>query len=394
MRIFRFILCSVFIVSLALPLMAKEVRDTVRTTEGDKVIISYNLSYSGDRATVRFTGQQKRLGHRNAAKYKDLSKVAVMFFDRTGSYGKDVAVLNVVPKAFMIPDNVVYHKSTEGFFLVQAEPSLEFSVDGEAEIVIPIYLAYKSKKGRYEIFGESEGIAVRLSTARPKQSSQRQPVMREVTSALEVEADNALAVKVVESVNLARKLISETDRLPFSDNLLDEINYLRQKKREVSDANVLSEISDVLDRYEEKKTSLEEKRILEERQAEEQRAQQEAEKLKAQEEAQAAERQEEAEREKKRTLWMVIGGLGIAVLGFAGNQVMQHIRNVRNQKNMMNMQQSIVEQAEAEVNRRARSAVRSQERKVVNEVKRRTTDTVRKKIQTVKVNGKSKKPSI
>ena len=91
---------------------------------------------------------------------------------------------------------------------------------------------------------------------------------------------------------------------------------------------------------------------------------------------------------------MIIGGLGIAVLGFAGNQVMQHIRNVRNQKNMMNMQQSIVEQAEAEVNRRARAAVRSQERNVVNDVKRRTTDTVRKKIQTVKVNGKSKKPSI
>ena len=382
MRIFRFILCSVFIASLALPSPAKEVRDTVRTTGGDKVIISYKLSYSGDKATVRFTGQQKRLGHRSAGKYKDLSKVAVMFFDRTGSYGKDVAVLNVVPKAFMIPDNVAYRKSTEGFFLVQADPSLEFSVEGEADIVIPIYLAYKSKKGRYEIFGESEGITVRLSPARPKQSSQRQPVMREVTSTLEVEADNALAVKVVESVNLARKLISETERLPFSDNLLDEINYLRQKKREVSDANVLSEISDVLDRYEEKKTSLEEKRILEERQAEEQRARQEA------------ERQEEAKREKKRTLWMIIGGLGIAVFGFAGNQVMQHIRNVKNQKNMMSMQQSIVEQAEAEVNRRARAAVRSQERNVVNDVKRRTTDTVRKKIQTVKVNGKSKKPSI
>lgn len=394
MRRFRFILCSAFIALWALPSLAMEKRDTVRTTGGDKVIISYNLSYSGDRATLRFTGQQKRLGNHSAGKYKDLSKVAVMFFDRTGSYGKDVAVLNIVPKAFMIPENVVYRKSSEGFFLVQSEPSLEFSVDGEADIVIPIYLAFKSKKGRYEIFGESEGIIVRLSPARPKQSSQRQPVMREVTSTLEVEADNALAVKVVESVNLARKLISETERLPFSDNLLDEINYLRQKKREVSDANVLSEISDVLDRYEEKKTSLEEKKILEERQAEEQRARQEAEELKAQEEAQEAERQEEAKREKKRTLWMIIGGLGIAVLGFVGNQVMQHIRNVKNQKNMMSMQQSIVEQAEAEVNRRARAAVRSQERNVVNNVKRRTTDTVRKKIQTVKVNGKSKKPSI
>lgn len=394
MRIFRLILCHVFIVSLALPSMAKEIRDTVRTAEGDKVIISYNLSYSGDRATVHFTGQQKRLGHQSADKYKDLSKVAVMFFDRTGSYGKDVAVLNVVPKAFMIPDNVVYRKSSEGFFLVQSEPSLEFSVEGEADIVIPIYLAYKSKKGRYEIFGRSEGMTVHLAPSRPKQPSQKQPVMREVTSTLEVEADNALTVKVVESVNLARKLISEAERLPFSDNLLDEINYLRQKKREVSDANVLSEISDVLDRYEEKKASLEEKRIIEERQAEEQRAKQEDEERKAQEEALAAERQEEAEREKKRTIWMVVGGLGIAVLGFAGNQVMQHVRNVRNQKNMMNMQQSIVEQAEAEVNRRARAAVRSQERKVAGEVRRKATDAVRKNIPTVKVNGKSKKPSI
>lgn len=394
MRRFRFILCSAFIALWALPSLAMEKRDTVRTTGGDKVIISYNLSYSGDRATLRFTGQQKRLGNHSAGKYKDLSKVAVMFFDRTGSYGKDVTVLNIVPKAFMIPENVVYRKSSEGFFLVQSDPSLEFSVDGEADIVIPIYLAFKSKKGRYEIFGESDGMTVHLSPAKPKQSPSRQPAMREVTSTLEVEADNALAVKLMESVNLARKLISETERLPFSDNLLDEISYLRQKKREVSDANVLSEISDVLDRYEEKKTFLEEKKALEERQAEEQHAKQEADELKAQEEAQEAERQEEAEREKKRTLWMVIGGLVIAVLGFAGNQVMQHIRNVKNQKNMMNMQQSIVDRAEAEVSRRARAAVRSQERKVVNDVKRRTTDTVRKKIQTVKVNGKSKKPSI
>ena len=139
MRIFRFIQCFVLIMSLALPSLAKDVRDTVRTTGGDKVIISYNLSYSGDRATVRFTGQQKRLEHRNAAKYKDLGKVAVMFFDRTGSYGKDVTVLNVVPKAFMIPDNVVYRKSTEGYFLVKAEPSLEFSVECEADILIAIY---------------------------------------------------------------------------------------------------------------------------------------------------------------------------------------------------------------------------------------------------------------
>lgn len=394
MRVFRFILCSVFIVSLALPSVAKEIRDTVRTTEGDKVIISYNLSYSGDRATVRFTGQRKRLGHKSSGKYKDLGKVAVMFFDRTGSYGKDVAVLNVVPKAFMIPDNVVYRKSPEGFFLVQSEPSLEFSVEGEADIVIPIYLAYKSKKGRYEIFGESEGMTVHLAPSRPKRSSAEQPVMREVTSTLEVEADNALTVKVVESVNLARKLISEAERLPFSDNLLDEINYLRQKKREVSDADVLSEISDVLNLYEEKKTSLEEKRILEERLAEEQRARQEEEELKAQEEAQAAERQEEERREKKRTIWMVVGGLAVAVLGFAGNQVMQHVRNVRNQKNMMDMQQSIVDRAEAEVSRRARAAVRSQERKVVGDVKRKATDAVRKNIPTVKVNGKSKKPSI
>ena len=191
-------------------------------------------------------------------------------------------------------------------------------------------------------------------------------------------------------------MLAQANELPFSDNLLDEINYLRQKRREITDDALVSEISEVMEQYESKK------RMLEEKSTEEQKAQQQAEELKAQQEAQAIKAQNDsianaqqiaAEKEKKRNLWMIIGGIVLAILAFIGNQVFQGIRNKRNQMRMMNMQQNIADKAEAEAKRQARNAIRTQRNRIEAGAKRKVSDAVRSK-STIKINGKSKKASI
>lgn len=391
MRFVRVILLGCLL--LPFHLYGKVKKDTIYTTDGDRIILTYEIINSANQTTIKFIGQQKKLGSINY-KYKDLSKVAVMFFDRTGNYSSDVSVMDMVPEAFMIPPGVEYQKSTDGFYLVQAEPKLSFNVKSDTEILIPIYLAYKPKKGRYLLFGKSRDLKIPLGSKEgtniTKTSTQT------ITSTMEIESDNTVAIKVLESVNIIKELLSETTELPFSDNLLDEINYLRQKRREITDDALVSEITDVLDRYESKK------RMLEERNAEELQAQQKAEELRAQQEAQvikaqndsiAVAQQAASEKEKERNFWMIIGGIVLAVLAFIGNQIFQGIQNKRNQMRMMDMQQNIANKAEAEAKRCARNAVRSKRNRIVAETKHKVSTAIRGK-STLNINGKSKKASI
>lgn len=373
-------------------------KDTIYTTDGDRIILTYDLVSSTDQTTIRFTGQQKRFGSKNS-KYKDLSsKVAVMFFDRTGNYSGGASFANMVPEAFMTPSGVQFNKSTDGFYLIQSEPKLSFTVKANAKLLIPIYLAYKPKKGKYELIGKSRDLIIPLGVKNVSTVTRAttQTVQQTITSTTELETDNTVAIKVLESVGIAKKLIAEANELPFSDNLQDEIADLRRKRRELTDDALVSEISEVMDLYESKR------RMLEEKNASEQKAQQQASELKAQQEAMAIKAQNDSianaqqlasEKERKRNFWMIIGGVVFTILAFIGNQVFQSIRNKKNQMRMMNMQQSIADKAEAEAKRRARNAVRTKQNRIENEAKRKASDAIRGK-STIKINGKSKNASI
>lgn len=373
-------------------------KDTIYTTDGDRIILTYDIVHAANQATIKFIGQQKKLGRINS-KYKDLSKVAVLFFDRTGNYSGDVLFSNMVPEAFMTPPNVQFKKSSVGYYLIQAEPKLSFTVKADARVLIPVYLAYKTKKGKYELFSKSRDLVIPLGGVAEttiRQTASTQTVQQTITSTAEIEADNTVAVKVLESINLAKELLSQADELPFSDNLLDEINYLRQKRREITDDALVSEISVVMEQYESRK------RMLEEKSTEEQKAQQQADELKAQQEALALKEQNDSianvqqiasEKEKKRNFWMIIGGIVLAILAFIGNQIFQSIRNKRNQMRMMDMQQNIADNAEAEAKRQARNAIRAQQNRIEAGAKRKVSDAVRSK-GNIKINGKSKKASI
>lgn len=377
---------------------AKTVKDTLITTDGDRIILTYELSRSEDYFTIRFNNQQKKLGRINEDKYEDLSNVAVMFFDRTGGFSNNVSITNMVPEAFMVPSNVNYEHSSEGFFVIQDNPTLNFTAKGSSDITIPIYLAYHPKKGKYTLFSKCKGMKIHLSatssTTKPQSSSQI--TQQTITSTTEIEADNTEALKVMESIDFAKELLTKAEKLPFSNSLESEIEYLRNQKREINDAAMRSIISDVIQQYEDKRNALEEQataaQIAAQREAEA-RAKREAEELQARKDSIMVAQQLQAEKEKKRNTWMIIGGVILAILAFIGNQVFQSFRNNRNQKNMMDIQQSIANRAEAEAKRRARNAIRGTTNRTINHVKSEVREAVRKKT-TIKVNGKSKNLSI
>lgn len=376
---------------------AKIVKDTLFTADRDRIIITYDISHTDNQYTISFTNQQKKLGKINSGKYKDLDQIAVMFFDRTGGFGKDVSIANMVPDAFMVPSNVSYEYSSDGFFVVQSNPTLMFVSKNNSEINIPIYLAYHAKKGKYTLFSKCKGMKIRLSHALTSAHSGGPQIQQQtITSTMELEADNVAAIKVLESVKLSRELLAEANILPFSETLLDEIAYLRQQKRELTDQNLLSQINDVLDLYEETKSALEEKAKAEQTAAQQEAeaiAQREAEALQAKNDSIAAVQQMQAEKDKRRNMWMIIGGAILAILAFIGNQIFQSVRNSKNQRNMMNIQQGIANKAEAEAKKRARRAVRNATNRTVNRAKNEVRGAVREKM-TIKVNGKSKNLSI
>lgn len=399
MKISRFTLVLLVTMFLnCLCVHAKTIKDTLVTTDGDRIILTYELSRSEDHYTLRFNNQQKKLGRINGDKYADLSKVAVMFFDRTGGFSNNVSITNMVPEAFMVPSNVNYEHSSDGFFVVQDYPTLNFTAKGSSDITIPIYLAYHPKKGKYTLFSKCKGMKIHLSasSSTTRQQGPSQITQQTVTSTTEIEADNTSALKVMESIKLAKELLYEADKLPFSESLQDEIRFIRIQKREITDTGLLSQISDVLQMYEDKKTALEEKASAAQIAAQEEaeaKAKREAEEIQARNDSIMAAQQEQAEKDKERNIWMIIGGVILAILAFIGNQVFQSFRNNRNQKNMMNIQQSIANQAEAEAKRRARNAIRSTTNRTVNQAKSEVREAVRKKT-TIKVNGKSKNLSI
>lgn len=378
---------------------SKTVRDTIYTTDMDRIIVSYDIKHTDNSYIVHFNSNVRReLGPINREKYDDLSRVAVLFFDRTGNYGNDVSISGLVPQSIMIPSNTRYNQSSEGFFVIQDTPSLTFNVSGHAIVNIPIYLAYHPKRGKYTLFSKCKGLKLVLSSENNAGNNRfiSQTTRQVVTSTSEIEADNTVLIKVMESVNLAKRLIIESDRLPFSETLVDEINYLRQKRREVTDNSALSDIIDVLDRYDAKKRELEEKaseeQLIAQQQAEN-KAKLKAEALQAKNDSIATAQKLETQRVQKRNMWLIAGGVVLAVLGFVGNQVLQHFRNVRNQRNMMNMQKSIVDQAEKEAKRQARNAARSASVHLKKNVKNKVSQTMGKK-DYLEINGKNKKLSI
>lgn len=395
---FRFFVIIVTLLSLAMN--AKVVKDTIHTRHGDKIIINYNVSSDGDIVSIQIPRPRIIPSEtlRKASK-GDLEKLKVVVFDKVGNYGK-VKWSGLNPSAFMVPSGMSHDYSEDGFYIFGESVPIVFTTRGvtQKEIRLPLFIAVYEKKQHYKIIEsgtQSLNITIGSSTSK-KRSSQSGTEVEQIAvhSSEELEEDNDDVTKALTSIRMIRQLLETETELPFSQTIIMELSNLRSIQDRVKDPEVLSKINDVFLEFNNKEHELKEaqKAASLSAQAQEQNliAQQ-----KAEEEAKMKEAEEKAklqeEKQQKRTLWMIIGGVILAVLGFVANAVFKYFREIKNQKSIMQMQESLSKQAEHEAGRRTREIVRNKVHKVANDGKNKIRNSIK---ESNKPNNKTQRKSI
>lgn len=362
-----------FTLLLATESEAKIKKDTLYSaSRQDKVIVSSEISREGDAITISFIEARKILGESIAKKYKKQDEIDIVFFDKTGVY-KDMTFEGMSPKAFMIPSNEIeYTKSVYGYFLMKQKPILSFRIksDNPKAIYIPIYLAHHEKKGVYKILTKCNDIVIELPKAKTVNSQQNTAKSRTtketVTTTEELgESMPDFEYEALKHVNYINVLISKSEMTERDIKELDEsANQLRNLSfRQFSNEETEAKVNKALSDYKNKREELDDQAKLADeaaaRKAEE-KARLIAEKEQARQDSIATAAKQEEEEEKQKNRWMIIGGIILAVVGFAGNQLLQHYRNKKNQENISKMQTDAIKQAEKEAKRRAEGYAKEQ----------------------------------
>lgn len=369
-------------------------RDTLKTAMGDRLIIPYEYTVSGNRLTIRLKPAIKRLGNENSKRYRKPEELTVVIFDRKGSFEDAAFSGELIPRAFIVPSGMSYSLSREGYYLLHESPDLNFifrdDID-EADLSFPAYLAYHVRKGHYRLIAScgSLNIKTKVDCVSDLQSSSRNPSLltervesREKLSTVEIESDNSDVTRVLDCIANINARLPMEERLPMSESIEGDVRLLREWKYGVTDARLKERVNETLDAYEEKKRQLE--NAAEEAAQEEKKRMQEE--IIAQNEAEAAQQKEDAEKNRKRSVWMIIGGGLVAAGAFVGNQLLQNHRNRKNQKDMMEMQQSLVRKAENEAKRRTIGKARSEMTHAVNKARGSAEKSIKKGVG--KVTGK------
>lgn len=378
------ILIAFVIISTYASAWAKEVTDTLESSKRDRVIITYDITQHNGQVTVKFLDVKKKLGRTYRDKYKKLDEIAVLFFDRTGNYEDDMKFSGINTDAFMIPKDVKYKVSKDGYFLLNDNPALsvELNTDENVELSIPLFIAHYEGKHRYNIFSRCEDLRITLS---PKKSARVQDVSTQrlttqtITTQEETDETDADVVVANSLINRIKGLLAEQDEYPFSDELKQAISSLREISYRPIDSNLSSRIGEVLSACNQREKELKaEAKAAEDAAAKnaELQAKLAEEQAQARQDSIAAVAQQKAEEDRKQNLWLIIGGVILAILAFVGNQMFQHFRNVKNQERIMDMQQNVVKRAEDEAKRRARNMAHSQINRVQEETRRKTRSAV------------------
>ena len=377
---------------------ARVVTDTLySSSKKDKVIITYEVSQEDSRMMVNFMGARKILGVSVSKKYKKQDEIDVVFFDKTGVY-KNTRFDGLSTKAFMIPlHEMDYKKSSDGFFLMKQNPSIVLNVksDQPQTLNIPIFLVHHEKKGVYTVFDQCEDLVIKLPGLSKNRS--RQDIVSKKTTSKVVTTTEELGAEAPEYEYEALGLLNRINDLLVKSNLTereikeldDNATQLRNLSyKQFSSSEMESKVKKTLSNYDERRADLDERAQAEEKAAQkeaEEKARLAAEKEQARQDSIAAVAQQKAEEEKTRNTWMIIGGVALAVIGFGGNQVLQHLRNKKNQENIKKMQDSMVKQAEAEAKRRTASYAKEQKNQAMNDHKNNSVkENVEGKAKAVK----------
>lgn len=348
----RFTTCLAAVFVSCTLTLAKDVKDTLYSTNGDRVILNYNMSRDGSQVTVKFNSILKKLGQRTQDKYKKLDEIAVVIFDRTGNY-RDLKFDGQTPNAFMVPSNVTYTPSSDGYYLLQENPILQFTVkDEDAQLSIPLYLAHYEGKRHYKVFGQCGTLQLK-----PKANKTRSAAggIGDGGSGDEVGAETITTEELTDEglspadeaairISSVMSMLEKAKKLPFPEELTHEASMLRELRFKVTDDDVSKQIAKTLDAYDNKKQELEAQAETAQNAAAAQAAQK-AQEAKALTDSLSAASALQAAKDKKEIMWLVGGLGGLALLIFGGKQVIQTIKNNQLQKAQRQMMEGITKMA-------------------------------------------------
>lgn len=357
---------------------AKECSDTLLSAGGDKAVIRYDIKVSGDIISVRFLNTDMNLEAGSRKSVRKKPEVGLFLFDRTGSY-KDVSFTGLTPSSVMIPAELGYEPSKKGYFNLDESPRLDFQIldKGVRTISFPVYLVCGDGGRRYEIIGRFDDLRISMPLELEKTAvSATVSTIVEKVSLADIDEEDEGTIKIVSSIKTIQSLLDMQEHLPFSETLQYEITRLRMLQDDTNDRKLLSKIREVLIMCEQKRSELAAKADAaaqkERMETEMQQRKAEAE-AKAQQDSLAVAEQKAAEKSRKQKTWMILGGIVLAVFGYAGNQVLQHFRNISNQRSIMEMQESIARQAESKARGQARRYVNNQIREIGKKPKNKTS---------------------
>ena len=329
---------------------AKDIKDTLYSQTGDRVIISYSMTRSGSQVTVRFNTVQKKLGQRSQDKYKKLDEVAVVVFDRTGNY-KDIKFDGQATTAFMVPANVSYTPTDDGYYLLQENPALQFQVNGEddAKLMLPLYLAHYEGKRHYKVFGQCGVLTLETKTKTGTKTGTGTLTgtgtgTETITSEELTDEGISPADEATIRISSVMQMLGKVSKLPMPEELTHEVSMLRELRFKVTDASISRKISEALDAYDSRKQELE-TAAESAQQAKEEEAARKAQEAQERADSIASATAEKAEKDKKDMMWLIGGIATLGILLIVGKQVFQTIKNNSVQKMQQQMQKQLMENA-------------------------------------------------
>lgn len=376
------IIVAIATIALSLITFAKEVRDTVFTRQNDRIILSYNVSNNGTEIIIDPSSRPRIIPSENLkqACKGELDKLKVVAFDRIGDFGK-VNWKGSTPTAFMIPAGFSYDKTSDGYYIWGECQPMTFrgNITSSTEVKMPLYIAIYEKKHNYRIVASSFKPLI-INAKKLKNGVQKSPSLQKrseseriaIHSTEEIEADNEDITQALSSIELINELLTRETELPFSMTLQAEINNLISLKGKIKEQEIIDRVNKVLLLCDAKEREIKESQNSSALAAEAQeRALIEQQKQETAEQQRTAEEKARIQEEKqqKKTFWMIIGGIILAILAFIANAIFKHFRDIRNQKSIMQMQESLARQAEHEAGRRSREIIRNKAHQVANKGK-------------------------
>ena len=283
----------------------------------------------------------------NLKKFKKLDEVAVVIFDRTGNY-RDMKFDGIATSAFMVPIDIHYSKSSDGYFLLQDNPSLQFNVTTDkAELSIPIYLAHYEGKRHYKVFTQCGTLKVKAKPSAKGNSNAGGAVGQgqqgDVVISSEELIDEGISPidEATIRINSLKQMLEKATKVPFSEELTHEASMLRELRFKITDEDVSKQIGEVLTAYDDKKQQLEQQADAGQQAAAAQAAAQ-AQQAQARQDSIQQAQAKEASKDKKNMMWLIGGLGGLFALLMGGKQVFQQIKNNKMQKMQQQMQQQMM----------------------------------------------------